>query len=56
VSNMRLTSNTKGDGLATTSASMTASAYSLIANPTPAPAPATPPAPKEETVDVPKES
>ena len=56
VSNMRLTSNTKGDGLATTSASMTASAYSLIANPTPAPAPVTPPAAKEETVDVPKES
>src|SRR5262245_53588955 len=56
VSNMRLTSNTKGDGLATTSASMTASAYSLITNPTPAPAPAAPPAPKEETVDVPKES
>jgi len=56
VSNMRLTTSTKGDGLATTAASMTASAYSLIANPTPAPEPARPPAPKEETVDVPKES
>jgi type IV pilus assembly protein PilO len=56
VSNMRLTSNTKGDGLATTAASMTASAYSLITNPTPAPAPAPTPVPKEEPVDVPKES
>jgi len=56
VSNMRLTTNTKGDGLASTSASMTASAYSLITNPTPAPAPAAPPVPKEEPVDVPKES
>jgi len=57
VSNMRLTTNTKGDGLASTSASMTASAYSLITNPTPAPAPPPAAAPaKEEPVDVPKES
>lgn len=61
VSNMRLTTNTKGDGLATTSASMTASAYSLNANPTPAPAaapkgPASPEPDKEEPVDAPKKS
>jgi type IV pilus assembly protein PilO len=62
VSNMRLTTNTKGDGLATTSASMTASAYSLNANPTPAPGAAGPASPnstepaKEEPVDVPKKS
>src|SRR5262245_15220213 len=37
VSNLRLSTNTKGDGLASTSASMTASAYSLNTNPTPAP-------------------
>jgi type IV pilus assembly protein PilO len=45
VSNMRLSTNTKGDALATTSASMTASAYSLNTNPTPAPAAAAAPAP-----------
>jgi len=58
VSNLRLATNTKGDGLATTSASMTASAYSLNSNPTPAPAPA-PPAPaavKEENADAAKQS
>jgi type IV pilus assembly protein PilO len=38
VSNVHLTSNTKGDGLATTSASLTASAYSLNNNAAPAPA------------------
>jgi type IV pilus assembly protein PilO len=42
VSNMRLTTNTKGDGLASTSASLTASAYSL--NTSPAAAPASAPA------------
>lgn len=58
VSNMRLASNSKGDGLASTSASMTASAYSLITNPTPAPGPAAPPAAAKEGPSdvVPKES
>lgn len=56
VSNMRLTTNTKGDGLASTSASMTASAYSLNTNPAPAPGPPSPPAAKEEPADVPKKS
>lgn len=55
VSNMRLTTNTKGDGLATTSASMTASAYSLVTNPAPAPA-AAPPAAAKEGANAPKES
>jgi len=57
VSNLRLSTNTRGDGLATTSASMTASAYSLNSNPTPAPAPAAPAAPpvaKEEHADAKK--
>jgi type IV pilus assembly protein PilO len=48
VGNMRLTTNTKGDGLSTTSASMTASAYSLNTNPAPAAGPATRPAVKKE--------
>lgn len=57
VSNLRLSTNTKGDGLATTSASMTASAYSLNSNPTPAPAaPPRTPAVKEDHADAPKES
>ena len=56
VSNLRLTTNTKGDGLASTSASLTASAYSLITNPAPAAGPPSPPAAKEEPADVPKES
>ena len=58
VSNMRLMTNTKGDGLASTSASLTASAYSLNTTPVTAPAPPATPAPviKEETADVPKRS
>jgi type IV pilus assembly protein PilO len=59
VSNMRLSTSTKGDGLVTTAATMTASAYSLNANPTPAAGPAgsASPAPaKEEPVDAPKKS
>ena len=56
VSNLRLATNTKGDGLASTSASMTASAFSLNTNPAPAPGPASPPAAKEEPADAPKES
>ncbi len=56
VSNLRLSTSTKGDGLATTAASMTASAYSLNANPTPAPGPAAPEPAKEESVDAPKKS
>ncbi|HKQ58651.1 MAG TPA: type 4a pilus biogenesis protein PilO [Candidatus Eisenbacteria bacterium] len=56
VSNLRLSTNTKGDGLASTSASLTASAYSLNPNPTPAPAPAAPPAAQKEEPGVPKES
>jgi type IV pilus assembly protein PilO len=53
VSNMRLSTNTKGDGLASTSASLTASAYSLNTSPTPAaatPPPAVTPV-KEDTPD-----
>jgi type IV pilus assembly protein PilO len=38
VSSIKLLTNTKGDALATTSASLTASAYSLSSTPTPAPA------------------
>jgi type IV pilus assembly protein PilO len=59
VSNMRLATSTKGDGLVTTAASMTASAYSLNANPTPAAGPAGSPGPapaKEEPVDASKKS
>ena len=56
VSNLRLSTNSRGDALATTSASLTASAYSLNTTPTPAPAPAPAPAQKEEHSDVPKES
>ena len=57
VSNMRLSTNTRGDNLATTSASMTASAYSLNTNPTPTPAaPPVAPAVKEEHADAAKES
>lgn len=56
VSNIRLTSNLKGsDGLASTSASLTASAYSLNAAAAPAPATAVP-AKKEEASDAHKES
>ena len=57
VSNLRLATNTKGDGLATTSASMTASAYSLNSNAPPAPStPPVPPAAKEEHADAAKQS
>jgi type IV pilus assembly protein PilO len=60
VSDMRLSTNTKGDALATTSASMTASAYSLNANTTAAPAaPAPTPTPavsKEDRPNAAKES
>jgi type IV pilus assembly protein PilO len=38
VSSIKLLTNTKGDALATTSASLTASAYSLSSTPSPAPA------------------
>jgi len=56
VANLRLSTNTKGDGLASTSASLTASAYSLNTSAAAAPAPgATPPA-KEGASDVRKES
>jgi type IV pilus assembly protein PilO len=57
VSNIRLTTNSKGDGLASTSASITASAYSLntAAAPPPAPAAVTP-VKKEEASDARKES
>jgi len=60
VSNLKLATNTRGDGLATTSASMTASAYSLNSNPPAAP-PARAPAPvpaaaKEEHADAAKQS
>jgi type IV pilus assembly protein PilO len=55
VSNLRLTTNTKGDGLASTSASLTASTYSLST--AAAPAPASPdPVKKEEASDARKES
>jgi type IV pilus assembly protein PilO len=57
VSNIRLVTNTKGDGLASTSASLTASAYSLNNNAAaPAPAPIPVPAKKEEGTDARKES
>jgi type IV pilus assembly protein PilO len=60
VSNIRLSTNTKGDGLASTSASLTASAYSLNTSPAPAPAPApaavTPVKEEEETPDVRRKS
>jgi type IV pilus assembly protein PilO len=42
VTNVRLMTNTKADDGATTAATMTASAYSLNAQPTPPPAPAAP--------------
>lgn len=54
ISGLRLSTNPKGDGLASTAATMTASAYSLNTNPAPAAAPA--PAVKEEAPDAPKES
>jgi type IV pilus assembly protein PilO len=55
VSNLRLTTNSKGDGLASTSASLTASTYSL--SPAAAPAPASPgPVKKEVAADARKES
>lgn len=50
VSNIRLTTNSRGDGLASTSASITASAYSLNTNAAPAPA-VTIPVKKEEPSD-----
>lgn len=59
VSNIRLSTNTKGDGLASTSASLTASAYSLNTAPAPAPAQAqapVAPAKKEEASDARKQS
>jgi len=57
VSNMRLVTNTKGDGLLTTSASVTASAYSLNTSPAPAAGPAAPtPAVQEGSPDARKES
>ncbi|MEK7330339.1 MAG: type 4a pilus biogenesis protein PilO [Candidatus Eisenbacteria bacterium] len=56
VSNLRLTTNAKGDGLASTSASLTASAYSLNTTAAAAPAPAANPAKKEEASDARKES
>lgn len=57
VSNLRLATNTKGDGLASTSVSLTASAYSLNTTAaTAAPAPAAGPAKKEEASDARKES
>ena len=58
VSNMRLVTNTKGDGLASTSATLTASAYSLNTTPAPAPAPApvATPVKKEEASDARKQS
>ncbi|HYM81057.1 MAG TPA: type 4a pilus biogenesis protein PilO [Candidatus Limnocylindria bacterium] len=49
VSNVKLSTNTKGDALATTSAALTASAYSLNPNAaSPPAAPAATPAPAEE--------
>ena len=59
VSNLRLSTNIRGDGLATTSASMTASAYSLNSNAPAAPAPPPVPVPaaaKEEHADAAKQS
>ncbi len=56
VSNLRLTTNTKGDGLASTSASMTTSAYSLNSTSTPQAAPPTAPAAKEAPAHAPHES
>jgi type IV pilus assembly protein PilO len=55
VSNLRLTTNTKGDGLASTSASLTASTYSLSAAAAPAP-PSPNPVKKEEAADARKQS
>ena len=48
VSNVKLTTNTKGDGLASTSASLTASAYSLNTNASAPPPASTSQAPKKE--------
>ncbi|MEK7824293.1 MAG: type 4a pilus biogenesis protein PilO [Candidatus Eisenbacteria bacterium] len=56
VSNLRLATNTKGDGLASTSVSLTASAYSLNTTAAAAPVPAANPAKKEEASDARKES
>ena len=56
VSNLKLTTSTKGDGLVSTSASMTASAYSLNPAPAPQPGPARAPAVKEDHVDAAKRS
>ena len=57
VSNLRLATSTRGDGLVTTSASMTTSAYSLNSTPTPQPGPASTPAvKKEDHADAAKES
>lgn len=56
VANLRLSTNTKGDGLASTSASLTASAYSLNTSAATAPAPGAAPPVKEGASDVRKES
>ncbi len=56
VSNLRLATNTKGDGLASTSASLTASAYSLNTNGASAPAQAGAPGAKGGASDARKES
>ena len=56
VANLRLSTNTKGDGLASTSASLTASAYSLNTSAAPAPAPGAAPPAKEGASDARKES
>jgi type IV pilus assembly protein PilO len=56
VANLRLSTNTKGDGLASTSASLTASAYSLNTSAATAPAPGAAPPAKEGASDVRKES
>jgi type IV pilus assembly protein PilO len=57
VSNMKLITNTRGDGLASTSATLTASAYSLNTTPTSAPAPAPAATEKKEgTPDARKQS
>ena len=55
VSKLKLTTNLKGDGLASTSASLTASTYSLNTDAAPAPASAKP-SKKENAADAHKES
>ena len=56
VANLRLSTNTRGDGLASTSASLTASAYSLNTNAAPAPAAGAAPPAKQGASDAHKES